>query len=1506
MAKKFLSSLKIVNLPSDPISGSEGELYFNSSASVAKIYQAGAWSVLGAGAGGGTTVSTTEPESPEIGDSWYKNDTGEFYVYDGTYWVEVNGVIASESFKTISVSGQSDVVADSNTDTLTLVAGTNVSITTNSTNDSITINADSKSTSSVYLVRNNTGSTILKGTLVSASGAEPSGRIDVEPFAAVGGINSELTVMGMATANISNGVNGEVISFGTLTGLDTRGNVASGIAVGDETWAAGDILFAHPTVAGKLTKVRPQHDLAVAFITVSHASTGQIAVRIFPGNNHLEWMHDVLISGSVQNNEILSYDLSNGLWINKTADEAGIATTSDLSNYLTTSSASTNYATKTYADSAASSASAAAVSYLIDSAPSTLDTLNELAAALGDDSNFASTVTTSLSNKLDISTASSTYLTQVNASTIYATSSHNHTLDSLSDVSASTSLDNQTLKYDITSGTWENKFIDSVEFLGYNSGSASIPAFTAVRSVDNFDGQYPEIINIDLQSIAAIGITSASVAGNSFGKVVTFGILNNVDTSEFIDGDILYVSDTNGSLATTRPTSGNVQIIARVIKGESVDGIVHVFNSSQEFNLPNLTQNKIWMGDAANYPSEQVLSTTIIPEGSNLYFTNQRAIDATISTISSASTSAVSYTNSQINLLTTTDIEEGNNLYFTNQRAVAAGSATYLTQVNASTVYQQKTPNLTELSLISGSSGFLKTDGFENWSIDSNTYLTTETDPVFTSSDAYSITSASTSAWNTAYGWGDHSLAGYSLTSHNHTLDSLTNVDINSLNDGDAIIWSSASSAWINQVASGGATTTVSDTAPATPTTGDSWYKPSNGSFFIYDGSYWIEVTSIITMSDEEAQDKIAPLFNHANHINMSASYNDATNQIILSAGSADTLSSVTSRGATTSNAITISNTTEATNATTGALIVSGGVGVAKDLWIDGNLHVAGTTTTENTKTVETHDNLIYLNASLDSTITNAVYSSGSIIYTADNLYVAEMDIRITGVSPSAFNISSEDLLTVASATPTQFVVIKSDPGASYISGGTAHAKEGANPDLGFAGGYYDAGYAHAGLFRDASDGVFKFFQGYTPEPNEAVNIDTTHASFAFADIQIRNIKPQGSGQNDNFGIGYNATLNATGFANFGIGQNAFSDGSGTNNFAFGDNSMENNTGGGNFAFGVAALTDNTGNYNYGIGYNALQNNSGWDNYSIGPALYGNTGDWNYAVGTNSLQSNTGDYNFAFGYQAGLNNTGSYNVYIGKSEGLSTSNNIIIADNEGNIRAQYLSASSGWTIDGATTLSGDLAINGGDLTTSQTTINLFNGANTVNLGTNSSFVNIGKSVVSSGVVNINGTVNMQEIVSGYATIDDLILTNPLSYEYGGTGLTTLGTAGQALVVNAGATGLEWATPSGGGGGPTTTTTSITVNTAISIESFAIATSRTAEAIIQITQGTDYYSSKILLIHDGTTVKMTEYAILESTVGAIPVTISSAISGSNVELRATITDAATTSATAKVVMTEVAV
>lgn len=52
-------------------------------------------------------------------------------------------------------------------------------------------------------------------------------------------------------------------------------------------------------------------------------------------------------------------------------------------------------ASKSYADAAAASA----VSAVIDAAPAALNTLNELAAALGDDANFAATVTSGLAGK---------------------------------------------------------------------------------------------------------------------------------------------------------------------------------------------------------------------------------------------------------------------------------------------------------------------------------------------------------------------------------------------------------------------------------------------------------------------------------------------------------------------------------------------------------------------------------------------------------------------------------------------------------------------------------------------------------------------------------------------------------------------------------------------------------------------------------------------------------------------------------------------------------------------------------------------------------------------------------------------------------------------------------------------------------------------------------------------------------------------------------------------------
>jgi hypothetical protein len=128
---------------------------------------------------------------------------------------------------------------------------------------------------------------------------------------------------------------------------------------------------------------------------------------------------------SISNETILTIDSASATYLTKVSASTIYATKAELENldalplqtgnsgkYLTTSGSVASWSTIDLT-SAINTASAAAVTYLVDSAPGALDTLNELASALNDDANFSSTVTTALGNKLDISSASATYATSV-------------------------------------------------------------------------------------------------------------------------------------------------------------------------------------------------------------------------------------------------------------------------------------------------------------------------------------------------------------------------------------------------------------------------------------------------------------------------------------------------------------------------------------------------------------------------------------------------------------------------------------------------------------------------------------------------------------------------------------------------------------------------------------------------------------------------------------------------------------------------------------------------------------------------------------------------------------------------------------------------------------------------------------------------------------------------------------------------------------------------------------
>ena len=113
-------------------------------------------------------------------------------------------------------------------------------------------------------------------------------------------------------------------------------------------------------------------------------------------------------STTVANTAFQSFVANTNTLIATKVDSSSLANvaTSGSYNDLTdtpTIPSTTGLATETYVDTA--------VSNIVNTAPTTLNTLNELAAALNDDANFATTVTTSLGGKASNSFVTSTYTT---------------------------------------------------------------------------------------------------------------------------------------------------------------------------------------------------------------------------------------------------------------------------------------------------------------------------------------------------------------------------------------------------------------------------------------------------------------------------------------------------------------------------------------------------------------------------------------------------------------------------------------------------------------------------------------------------------------------------------------------------------------------------------------------------------------------------------------------------------------------------------------------------------------------------------------------------------------------------------------------------------------------------------------------------------------------------------------------------------------------------------------
>jgi len=157
-------------------------------------------------------------------------------------------------------------------------------------------------------VKNMTGATLTKGTVVYISGANGNKPLVSKALATTDLLSSR--TFGLLQSDILNNGLGFCVVIGDLTGFNTS------------SFTDGDQLYLSGVTAGAVTNIKPVapiHLVYVGKVTRSHPTLGQIEVAIQNGYE-LEEIHDVLLV-TPTNNQALIYESSTDLWKNKTVDK---------------------------------------------------------------------------------------------------------------------------------------------------------------------------------------------------------------------------------------------------------------------------------------------------------------------------------------------------------------------------------------------------------------------------------------------------------------------------------------------------------------------------------------------------------------------------------------------------------------------------------------------------------------------------------------------------------------------------------------------------------------------------------------------------------------------------------------------------------------------------------------------------------------------------------------------------------------------------------------------------------------------------------------------------------------------------------------------------------------------------------------------------------------------------------------------------------------------------------
>ena len=202
------------------------------------------------------------------------------------------------------------------------VASADGSVTVAQTGSAIdlSVSVAASTTNVIVQVRNTTGATLTKGTVVYMSGA--TGQIPTVSKALATSDATSAQSLGMMTADLANNANGYVTIIGLLTGVDTS------------AFTDGAQLYLSGTTAGTYTSTKtyaPVHLVYVGVVEHAHPTQGKIFVKVQNGYE-LDEIHDVSAQSPTTGQTIV-FNSVTGLWEKNTVSlTAGVNGTLPIAN----------------------------------------------------------------------------------------------------------------------------------------------------------------------------------------------------------------------------------------------------------------------------------------------------------------------------------------------------------------------------------------------------------------------------------------------------------------------------------------------------------------------------------------------------------------------------------------------------------------------------------------------------------------------------------------------------------------------------------------------------------------------------------------------------------------------------------------------------------------------------------------------------------------------------------------------------------------------------------------------------------------------------------------------------------------------------------------------------------------------------------------------------------------------------------------------------------------------